>query len=73
MRHSEDYLDVPHSKARGTSRLYQQTWLPDNETRAAMLLVHGLGEHSSRYKHVAAHCSQRGFAAYALDHYGHGK
>ena len=73
MRHSEDYLDVPHSRARGTSHLYQQSWLPDDEARAALLLVHGLGEHSTRYEHVARHCTQCGFAVYALDHYGHGK
>ena len=73
MKHSEDYLDVPHSRARGTSHLFQQTWLPDDEPRAALLLIHGLGEHSTRYEHVAKHCTQRGFAVYALDHYGHGK
>lgn len=73
MRHSEGYLDVPHSRARGTSHLYQQSWLPDDEMRASLLLVHGLGEHSGRYKHVAKHCTGRGFAIYALDHYGHGK
>ena len=73
MRHSDEYLNVRHTKARGTSHLYQQTWLPDDGTRAALLLVHGLGEHSSRYEHVAKHCSRHGFAVYAMDHYGHGK
>jgi alpha-beta hydrolase superfamily lysophospholipase len=64
---------VPHSKARGSSRLYQQSWSPDAQTRAVVLLVHGLGEHSSRYEHVANHLTRRGFAVYAFDHYGHGK
>ncbi|MDH5456044.1 MAG: lysophospholipase [Gammaproteobacteria bacterium] len=73
MRHSDEYLDVRHSRARGTSRLYQQTWLPDTAVRAVVLLVHGLGEHSSRYTHVARHLTDCGFAVYALDHYGHGK
>lgn len=73
MKHSDGYLDVPHSEARGSSRLYQQTWEPDGETRAVVLLVHGLGEHSGRYGHVAQHLTARGFAVYALDHYGHGK
>jgi len=73
LRHFEGHLDVPHSRARGTSHLYQQSWLPDNEARAVLLLVHGLGEHSARYEHVAEHCTRRGFAIYALDHYGHGK
>ncbi len=73
MKHSDGYLEVVHSKARGTSRLYQQTWEPDKAARAVVLLVHGLGEHSERYVHVADHLTQRGFAVYALDHYGHGK
>jgi len=73
LRHSDEYLEVRHSRARGTSRLYQQTWLPDTAVRAVVLLVHGLGEHSSRYTHVARHLTDCGFAVYALDHYGHGK
>lgn len=73
MKHTDGYLDVSHSKARGSSRLYQQTWMPETETRAVVLLVHGLGEHSSRYGHVADHLTRRGFAVFALDHYGHGK
>ena len=73
MRHSEGFLDVSHTAARGSSRLYQQSWLPDSEPRAVVLLVHGLGEHSSRYTHVAEHLTQRGFAVFTLDHYGHGK
>ena len=73
MKHTEGFLDLRHSKARGSSRLYQQTWEPDGQTRAVVLLVHGLGEHSGRYAHVAEHLAERGFAIYTLDHYGHGK
>ena len=73
MKHTDGYLDVRHKKARGSSRLYQQTWNPDGDPRAAILLIHGLGEHSSRYEHVADHLTRRGFAVHALDHYGHGK
>ena len=73
MKHSEGHLEFRHSIARGTSRLFCQTWQPDDQVRAAVLLVHGLGEHSSRYHHVAEHLTARGFAIYTLDHYGHGK
>lgn len=73
MRHTDGFLSVRHSAARGSSRLYQQTWKPDSEPRAVVLIVHGLGEHSSRYVHVADHLTRRGFAVYTLDHYGHGK
>ncbi len=73
MIHTEGTLEFRHSEARGSSRLYRQSWLPDGDIRATVLLVHGLGEHSSRYGHVASSLTQRGFALHALDLYGHGK
>ena len=73
MKHREGWLEFRHTKARGTSRLYRQSWLPDSETRAAILLVHGLGEHSGRYNNLAAQCTACGYAVHTLDHYGHGK
>jgi len=73
LKHSEGWLEFRHSKARGTSRLYRQSWSPDDEPRAAILLVHGLGEHSGRYAYLAEHCTARGFDVHAVDHYGHGK
>ena len=73
MKHTDGYLEVRHTEARGSSKLYEQCWEPEGECRAAALLVHGLGEHSSRYGHVAEHLTQRGIALQALDHYGHGK
>lgn len=72
MKHSESWLELRHTKARGTSRLYRQAWLPEEPPRGNILLVHGLGEHSGRYEYVAAHCTSRGFAVHAVDHYGHG-
>jgi len=36
------------------------------------LLVHGLGEHSGRYEHVAAHLDEHGFDVSAFDLRGHG-
>lgn len=40
--------------------------------RAVVLIVHGLGEHSGRYQHVAEAFAQRGIATIAPDHPGHG-
>ena len=37
----------------GAARIYYQAWLPEGETRAALLIVHGIGEHSGRYQAVA--------------------
>ncbi len=53
--------------------LYRQRWLPQGEPRAVVAVLHGLGEHSGRYAHVAAALVDAGYAVHALDHRGHGK
>lgn len=53
--------------------LFQQSWLPQQPATAALLLVHGFGEHSDRYTHVAKYFIEHGYAVYAVDHDGHGK
>jgi acylglycerol lipase len=39
---------------------------------AVIVLVHGAGEHSGRYEHVAQRLVADGYAVHALDHRGHG-
>src|SRR5450432_961872 len=53
--------------------IYAEHHLPDGEPKAAVLLVHGYGEHLGRYRHVIARLVDSGYAVYALDHRGHGK
>jgi len=53
--------------------IYYQGWLPEEEVKAVLLVVHGLGEHSGRYMNVVNHFVPLGYAVYALDHIGHGK
>ena len=54
--------------------LYHQAWRPDgDDPRAAVLIFHGLGEHSGRYEHVAAELVDAGHAVHAIDHRGHGR
>ncbi len=53
--------------------LFAQEWRPDGDTRAVLCLVHGLGEHSGRYPHVAAALTQAGYALLAPDLRGHGR
>ncbi len=53
--------------------IYHQAWLPDGDPAAVVMLVHGLGEHSGRYAHVARSLNDAGFAVHALDHRGHGR
>ena len=58
--------------ARNTCIAYQ-TWLPDGKVKAAILLIHGLGEHSGRYADLVNYLIPLGYAIYAVDHIGHGK
>ncbi len=44
---------------------------PENP-RAAVLLLHGLGEHMGRYGHVASALQAAGYVVFGYDHHGHG-
>lgn len=54
-------------------QLYAQQWAPDRDPVAVVCLVHGLGEHSGRYRHVAGHFNEAGWAVITFDLRGHGK
>ena len=53
--------------------IYYQAWLPDENVKAVILIVHGIGEHCGRYMNVVNHFVPLGCAIYGLDHIGHGK
>jgi alpha-beta hydrolase superfamily lysophospholipase len=53
--------------------IYHQSWVPDGDPKAVVVVVHGLGEHSGRYAHVAEHLAAAGYAVHALDQRGHGR
>ncbi len=54
--------------------IYAQGWLPEkNNPKAIILLIHGMGEHSGRYLHVAEFLSSKGYAILSNDRVGHGK
>ncbi len=54
-------------------QIFAREWQPKFTPRAVVLLVHGLGEHSGRYQHVADAFNQRGFLVFAPDLPGHGR
>ena len=60
-------------KGAGGLDLYYQSWQPEGAARAALALVHGLGEHGGRYMNIVNHLVPKGYAIYALDHRGHGR
>jgi alpha-beta hydrolase superfamily lysophospholipase len=53
--------------------LYYQAWLPSTPPRAALINLHGLGDHSGLYPSIAAHFPLCGFAVYAYDMRGNGR
>jgi len=56
----------------GGVALHRRWWRPASP-RAALLLVHGYGEHSERYDHVGRWFAARDFAVHGYDHRGHGR
>ncbi len=68
MPHLETFHETHDGK-----KLYLQAWEPESDRKGAILLVHGLGEHSTRYNHVAEYFNQKGYAVYTFDGRGHGK
>lgn len=53
--------------------LFTREWLPETSPDSVFLLVHGLGEHSGRYQHVAEFLTSSGSAVIGFDLRGHGK
>ena len=54
--------------------IFVRKWFQkDAEPKAALQLVHGMGEHSARYADFAEFMVKNGFVVYANDHRGHGE
>ena len=68
MKHREGtFLGVRNTK------IFFQTWLPEDDTSGVVLIAHGLGEHCGRYLNVVNHLVPLGYTVYGFDHIGHGK
>lgn len=57
---------------RGTE-LFEQRWEVTGRPKAAVVLVHGYAEHSTRYNRFAGQLNAERFSLYAYDHIGHGE
>jgi acylglycerol lipase len=53
-------------------QLYTQGWEPGGKVRAVICLLHGLGDHSGRYAHLARFLLPSGYAVMSFDLRGHG-
>jgi alpha-beta hydrolase superfamily lysophospholipase len=54
-------------------KLFYQSWLPKVEPKAAIIIVHGGGDHSGRFGNVVNFLVPNQYAVYALDWRGHGQ
>ena len=54
------------------TKIFVRDW-PLEAARSGVVLMHGLGEHSGRYAHVARFFNQQGYAVRGYDHRGHGR
>src|SRR5471030_1556118 len=54
-------------------RIFEQWWRPANaKVRGALVIVHGLKDHSTRYAELANRLAQHGYAVHAFDLRGFG-
>jgi len=58
-------------ESRGCRLHYRRWWV--EHALGVVVIAHGLGEHSGRYRQLARQLNQIGYSVYALDHYGHGQ
>jgi alpha-beta hydrolase superfamily lysophospholipase len=52
--------------------LFSRSWEPASTPKAVLCLVHGIGEHTNRYRHVAGALVDAGYALAGFDLRGHG-
>lgn len=57
----------------GNLTLFYQAWQSNEQPKASVVLIHGLGSHSDTFESVVSAITQRGYALYALDLRGHGR
>jgi len=68
MRHFEgEFIGVDNTN------LYYQAWIPDNEPKAVIILLHGFASHSGRLINVVNALVPLNYIIFANDHRGHGK
>ncbi len=71
------YEPVTSTTDHGTTRdgliQMRRRWKPTGGARVAVLLLHGIAEHSGRYEHVGRRLADAGFDVVAYDHRGYGR
>lgn len=70
-----DYNEYSFPSATGITDIYVQSVIPSDKliVKGAISIVHGMAEHSDRYKEIAEYLASDGWAVFMHDHAGHGK
>ncbi len=68
MKHEEGLFE-----GSGGLQLFRQSWSPEGGFRAALVVVHGFGEHSGRYGNLVNTVLPKGYVVHAFDLRGHGR
>ena len=64
--------NIYHLNSFDGTQLFVQLWQPSQKPLAVICLVHGIGEHSSRYHHWAEKFVKHDYAVIGFDQRGHG-
>jgi alpha-beta hydrolase superfamily lysophospholipase len=62
-----------HFTGAGGTRLFRRVWRPAGPARAALINLHGLGDHSGLYPALVEYLTDRGIAVHAPDLRGNGR
>lgn len=60
-------------KAKDGTLLYTYQWLPTENLRALIVVVHGMAEHGARYERLALYLNNSGIGLITYDQRGHGR
>jgi alpha-beta hydrolase superfamily lysophospholipase len=60
-------------RAKDGFSVYWKAWIPEAKPKAVIHLIHGYGEHASRYGTLVNELVPAGYAIFGTDHRGHGK
>jgi alpha-beta hydrolase superfamily lysophospholipase len=70
---SETSSQTRKLKTRDGTELHSELWEPEGEVKFVVCIVHGQGEHVSRYDQVAAELNALGGLVFGADHRGEGR
>ena len=65
---TEEWLD-----GKGGLRIFTRHWEPEGQSKASLVICHGVNSHGGQYLNAAAEFASRGYAVTALDLRGRGK